>query len=72
MSKHYTDKAIADAEWTLEVLERIVRVAESPLYGDAAAIKDAKDAAAEALAAHPNDTDIRRFVEQRIPALPQF
>lgn len=59
-SKYFTDKAIQDEEWTLEVLERWVRGAQ---FADE--IKASKEAAAEALAAHPNSNEIKAFIEKK-------
>lgn len=59
-SRFFTDKAIADEEWTLDVLTSMARGAQFPNE-----IASLKEAAAEAVAAWPTSNAIRFFIAER-------
>jgi len=59
-SRFFTDKAIKDEEWTLDVLMSMARGAE---FSDE--INLLKEAATEAVMAWPKSVSIRLFLEKR-------
>ncbi len=72
MSKHFGREEAKDAAWALKSLKRTVEVADKvqshPRISDedkAAEMRDAQEAAAEALAMHPQSENIRAFVAER-------